>query len=136
MRFRNPAFLVDQKTQLLRNSVGEPPRDCHCYTSYLVATMPLKMGSGDSNSVPQAYPRLTVKLLNRLSRLPRSYTSDHVIGIQKRFFFSYFICMCFLSHVRLCTMCIPGICRAQKKVSSLLELDLQIVIHCRVGARN
>lgn len=33
-------------------------------------------------------------------------------------------------------VCAPRVCRVQKRVSNLLRLELQMIVSCRVGARN
>lgn len=39
-------------------------------------------------------------------------------------------------HVRLCTMCVPGDQGDQKTVSDTMELKLQTIVKCNVGAGN
>uniref|UniRef100_A0A8C8ULU8 Uncharacterized protein n=1 Tax=Peromyscus maniculatus bairdii TaxID=230844 RepID=A0A8C8ULU8_PERMB len=42
----------------------------------------------------------------------------------------------FCLHVCLGIVCIPGSHRSQKRRSDLLEMELQIIVRCHVGARN
>jgi hypothetical protein len=42
----------------------------------------------------------------------------------------------FCLHVCLCIMFVSGVHRGQKRVSDLLELELEIVASCHVGAGN
>lgn len=39
-------------------------------------------------------------------------------------------------HVCLCTMCVPGTCRGQRKMLGTLGLELQIVVNYHVCAQN
>ena len=43
---------------------------------------------------------------------------------------------CFALHVCLCITCVPGPCRGQKAALDLLELELQMVVHCLMSADN
>lgn len=44
--------------------------------------------------------------------------------------------MSVFSSICLCTMHVPGDCRGQDGMSEPLELELQMVMHCHVGAGN
>lgn len=48
----------------------------------------------------------------------------------------YFMCMGILLHIWLSTICIPSVYRDQKKTSSPLKLELQMVMSHYVGAGN
>lgn len=49
----------------------------------------------------------------------------------------YFLFICvFCLCACLCTMYMPGAHRSQKKASVPLELEIQMVVHCHVGAKN
>lgn len=39
-------------------------------------------------------------------------------------------------HVCLCTMCVPGAPRDQKKASGPLELELKMTVNYHMGAKN
>ena len=40
----------------------------------------------------------------------------------------------FCLYACLCTLCVPDACGGQKKVSDLLDLELQMIVSCHVGA--
>lgn len=42
----------------------------------------------------------------------------------------------FCLYVCLCTTCMPVACESQKRVSDPLELELQVIMSCHVGAEN
>ena len=42
----------------------------------------------------------------------------------------------FCLYVCLCTLCVPDACGGQKKVSDLLDLELQMIVSCHVGAES
>lgn len=73
------------------------------------------------------------KILTKLRRLPRVVTVKIILFSR----FSYFLCTSVLpAHVYMCTTSMTGVRGGQKSVSSPLELELQTVVCCLVGAGN
>lgn len=52
------------------------------------------------------------------------------------FISKYLMCKSVCLHVCMCTVFVPGAQGGQKKALDLLELELQTVVFCRIGARN
>jgi hypothetical protein len=52
-----------------------------------------------------------------------------------KIFILLYMCKCFACR-DVCAPCVAGVCRGQKRVLGLLELELPMVVSCRVSAEN
>lgn len=46
------------------------------------------------------------------------------------------MCMNFLLHISICTVCLPSALGGQRKASDNLELELQVIMNCHLDVRN
>lgn len=53
----------------------------------------------------------------------------------KKYFVILFVWV-FCLHVYLCNVCVPCAYRSQKRMSDLLELELQAFVSCHVGVKS
>lgn len=49
--------------------------------------------------------------------------------------FCLYVCVCMRAYVFICTTCVQCLCTL-KKVLDLLELELEMVVGCHIGAGN